>query len=230
MTPDLAFECLLVSHDPAVYSTVDRVLRNFSINVNYCLSSSKASQAVSEKDHDLVVVDWEGPASSDLLYAIWESRNKKQPTILAISDEAQSITGAHLVLRKPFTTQSATASLKTAYSRMLLDHRLNARFPLMTRVSVRNESGQCFPATITDIGEGGVGLISKEQLNVGDLLWFSVQLPDVSADINIHARVVWTRSYGAAGCQIIIMPPVDRDLFRDWLKSKVRVKKPLISA
>ena len=132
MTPQMEFECLLVSQDPALYGTINKVLCNFSISVEHCLSSSKASDIVTKGTHDLVVIDWEGEASSELLHAIWSLRKKKKPTMLAISDAGGAVPGAHVTLRKPVTLDSGTESVKAAYSRMLLDYRLNARYAVIS--------------------------------------------------------------------------------------------------
>ena len=167
MTPEMEFECLLVSRDPALYCTINKVLRNFSIMVEHCLSSSKASDVVTKGTHDLVVIDWEGEASSELLHAIWSLRNKKKPTMLAISDAGGVVLGAHVTLHKPVTLESGTESLKAAYSRMLLDYRLNARYAVMTHVTARDETGRSFPVTLTDLGDGGVGIRSKDPARSG---------------------------------------------------------------
>jgi hypothetical protein len=228
MTPQMEFECLLVSQDPAVYCTINKILRNFSITVEHCLSASKASDVVNKGTHDLVVIDWEGEASSELLHAIWSLRKKKKPTMLAISDEG-AVPGAHVTLRKPITLDSGTESVKAAYSRMLLDYRLNARYAVMAHLTARDETGRSLSVTVTDLGDGGVGIRSKEPLGVGNVLSLSVHLPETSLPLHIQARVLWTREYGTAGCEIVSMPPVDREILRDWLKGRTRVKKPLIS-
>ena len=229
MTPEMEFECLLVSRDPALYCTINKVLRNFSITVEHCLSSSKASDVVTKGTHDLVVIDWEGEASSELLHAIWSLRNKKKPTMLVISDAGGTVPGAHVTLHKPVTLESGTESLKAAYSRMLLDYRLNARYAVMTHVTARDETGRSVSVTVTDLGDGGVGIRGKDSLGVGNVLSLGVHLAETPLPLHIQARVVWTREYGTAGCEIVSMPPVDREILRDWLKARTRVKKPLIS-
>ncbi len=228
MTPEMAFECLFVSHDPALYSTINRVLRNFSISVDHCLSSSKACDVVMQGSHDLVVIDWEGDSSSELLHTIWNLQKKRKPTMLAISDQDKPMPGVHLTLRKPVTIQSGTESVRAAYSRMLLDYRLNARYAVMTPVTATDENGRSISLTVADIGDGGVGLNCKQKLEVEDVLSFSLQLTKTPMPIHIQARVVWTREYGTAGCEFVSIPPVDREILRDWLKAKTRVKKPLI--
>ncbi len=228
MTPEMAFECLLISRDPAVYTTIDKVLRNFSITLDHCLSSSKACDLVANGNHDLVVIDWEGEASTELVHAIWNLRKKRKPTLVAISDD-DSVPGAHINLRKPVTLESGRASLKNAYSRMLLDHRLKARYALMTAATAIDGNNRSVPVKVTDISEGGVGLCSQEKFTIGDDLSFSLRLPSTARPIHVQVRVIWTREYGTAGCEFLSVPPVDRDILREWLKAKTQVKKPLIS-
>ena len=60
MTADMAFECLLITHDPLVFSTMSRILQNFSISTDVCLSSSKAVQLLQKSATNLIVIDWGG--------------------------------------------------------------------------------------------------------------------------------------------------------------------------
>ena len=229
MTPEMAFECLLVSHDVGLRCTMSEVLHNFSIAVDSCVGPSEACQMLPERNHDLVAIDWDGDASLPLLHAIWNSPNRRKPTILAISDGGRGIPGVHFVLRKPVAKGAATESLKSAYSRMLLDYRLKARYAVMTRLTAKDGDGKNVPITVTDIGEGGIGISSKTKFAIGDELSFSLRLQKTPLPIHIQARVIWSREYGTAGCDFLSIPPVDREVLREWLKSKTLVKKPLIS-
>jgi hypothetical protein len=229
MTPEMAFECLLVSSDAGLRATMKEVLGNFAIVVENCLTTVQACQIFSGRNHDLVAIDWGGDASMPLLQAIWNSPQRRKPTILGIAGDAQPVSGVHFVLRKPVTHGSATESLRSAYRRMLLDYRLKARYPIMSRVTARLNSGENISMIITDIGEGGTGISSKEQLTVGDELSFTLWLPKTHRPIHVQARIIWTREYGMAGCDFLNIPPVDRDILRDWLAAKTQIKRPLIS-
>lgn len=229
MTPELAFECLLVSHDAGLRCTIKEVLRNFSIPLDDCLTPSKACEMFPARNYDLVVIDWEGDPSLPLLHAIWNSPNRRKPTILGMSGDARSIPGVHFVLRKPLSSGSATESLKSAYRRMLLDYRLKARYAVMTPLTAKHSDGGKVSLTVTDIGEGGIGVSSKENLSLGNELSFALRLPKTPLPIHIQARVIWTRKYGTAGCDFLNIPPVDREILRDWLRAKTQVKKPLIT-
>ena len=99
----------------------------------------------------------------------------------------------------------------------------------MTSVIAVDDNNRRVPLTVTNIGQGGVGLNTKEKLMIGDELSFRLVLPGEKRDIFIQARVLWTREYGAAGCEFLSIPPVDLDVLHNWLKRKSQVKQPLIA-
>lgn len=226
MTADMAFECLLITRDPQVFSIMSRILRDFSICTDVCLSSSKAVKLLGKRGTDLIVIDWEED-SSHFLQELWNSPNWQKTTVVAISSQNRRVPGAHIVLGKPVTGESGRASMKIAYSRMLQDYRRHARYALMARVIAIDDRNRTVPVTILDIGDGGVGVSSKEDFVVGDALSFRLLLPAAKRDINIQARVLWIQGSGRVGCEFLRIPPVDLNILHDWLKQKVQVKKPL---
>lgn len=227
MTPEMAFECLLVTPDPAVFTTMEGILEDFSITTKVCLSPSNAATLLADGSTDLIVIDLESGDSSEFLRHIRACARQK-PTILAVSGADSDVLGAHLILRKPVTHESGVASMKTAYSRMVHDYRKHTRFAVMTPVIATEEGARTVQITITNIGEGGVGVTSVETLRIGSILSFRMRLPEVKSDISIRARVLWTRPYGAAGCEFVQVPRVDLQLLHAWLQSRYRIKAPLI--
>ena len=57
---------------------------------------------------------------------------------------------------------------------------------------------------------------------------FRLGLRGARRDIYMEARVLWVREYGKAGCELVRIPPVDRNIFQDWLTTQIHIKKPLI--
>jgi hypothetical protein len=224
----MEFECLLVSKDPSICRIVGRQLRDFSIVTNVCLSSTKAAAALEKESPDLVVIDWHGEESSELVHTIWQRHQCKKPTVLAVSANEHALPGVHVTLKKPVTVEASKASLKTAYSRMLIDHRRHARYALMMPIVATDETGCSFSVTLLDIGDGGLGIVTKTPLTIGDVLSFRLQLPDTPRAIFVNARVLWSREWSRYGCEFLRIPPVDLMILHDWLKSKQRIKKPLI--
>lgn len=228
MTSDLAFECLFVSRDTKLFRVVGRILRDLSISTNICMNISKAFEMLGKGSTDLLVIDWECDESSELLRHIWKDSKWKKPTVVAISPSDSVLPGVHVVMPKPITAETGAKCLKDAYSRMLIDYRRHARHALMVPVEATLADGQEMSLLVTDIGDGGVGLSTKEELVVGgDVLSFRIPLPGASRQIHVHARVLWVREYGRAGCEFVRIPPVDLLILHDWLKAKSQVKKPL---
>lgn len=230
MTPDMAFECVMVSNDPAVLSTMDPLLHDFSIQTSVCPNPSNVGTLLDQVAADLIVIDLESASYSELLQQLGMAQSQQKPTVLAVSPTDCAVAGVHVVLRKPVTTESGLTSLKTAYSRMLRDFRKHTRFALMTPVFAADENNQKLSITVTNIGTGGVGLTTKETLAIGSTLSFKVVLPGLDNAISIRARVLWIREYGVAGCEFVHVPPFDTQLLNAWLESRYRIKKPLISS
>lgn len=227
MTPEMSFECLLVSRDPGVVCVMNKLLDKLSISTNICLSSSKAFDQLSGGSTDLVIVDWEDD-SAEFLNRARKFSGWQKLTVVAVSSTDCRVPGADVMLRKPVTVESDAKSLKAAYSRMLHDHRQHARYALMSAVAAIDDKGRALSVTITDIGDGGIGLSTNQELTVGDRLSFRVLLPATDRAIYIQARVQWTRQYGAVGCEFLRVPPVDLNIPHDWLKSRNQIKKPVV--
>jgi hypothetical protein len=111
---------------------------------------------------------------------------------------------------------------------MVHDFRKHVRYAVMAAVQVADEHKRNLSVTVTNIGEGGVGLSTRDSLSIGDILSFELPLPGTQRNLSIQARVLWTRTYGAAGCEFVRIPKADRQMLLEWIKGRCRIKKPLI--
>jgi hypothetical protein len=228
MTSDMAFECLFVSRDPELFRITAGILRSLSISIDVCNHASTAFETLQKTDTELLVLDWDGEECSELMQRICREPEIRKPTVVAISTGDRPIPGAHIVIKKPMTSGSGAKSFKAAYQRMLLDYRRHVRHPLMVPVTAKTEDSREVAATVIDIGDGGVGLCSRQSLIVGDILSFRVPLPGTPQEVMVRVRVVWTRQNARLGCEFVRLPAVDLMILHDWLKTKCCVKKPLI--
>lgn len=229
MTPEMQFKCLLVCGDSDVYSTMSRVLQTFPIIVDHYLFGDKSIKAIGEQNQDLIVIDCQGEGYAELLQRLATVTKKPKPTVVLIGEQQLHAGGLHIFLRKPVTDWSATEAVKCAYGRMLLNHRMHARYAVYECVEAQDDSGKIYKVVVTDIGEGGFGLRAMG-IAVGTWLSLRVHPQALPTPLNITGRVIWTREYGVAGCEMLAMQSVDRELLRDWLKGRVRVRKPLTSS
>ena len=225
----MAFECVVFSNDPAVLSTMDPLLRSFSIQTSVCPNTSKAGDLLKEGNTDLIVIDLESASYTELQQQMSKAQARQKATVLAVAAMDRAVPGVHVVLRKPVTAESGLRSLKTAYSRMLQDFRKHTRFALMKSVLATDDKDRTFSLTVTNIGSGGVGVTTKQKLAIGTILSFHVGLPGLDNTISVRARVLWMREYGVAGCEFVHLPLFDTQLLHAWLDSRYRIKKPLIS-
>lgn len=228
MTSNMAFECLLVSRDHELFKMMDHALRDLSISTNACVNPSRAPDALRKGTTDLIVVDCALEGARELLLKMCNVADNRKPTVLAISPQEPLPATAHIVLKSPVTADSAREALKRAYSRMLLDYRRHVRYALMMPVVATFQDGRTAGVTITDIGDGGVGALTCDPIEAGDTFSFLVWLPGTVRQIILTVRVLWTLGRGRAGCEFLRIPPVDLMILHDWLKSRVRIKKPRI--
>jgi len=228
MTPEMIFECLVVSDDIQVLSLMNCALDRLSIDVERCANAARGLELLAQRDVDLVVCDYKGaPGEIKLLNGVLTSDRKRKPTVITIVDGplGEKSSGAHVVIRKPLTPESSAQGLKTAYSRMVREERRAARCAIMRRVLAKNKHGELIPITITDISEHGVGLFSKHKIDVGEILSFDLALSDAALSITVQARLLWTR-YSLAGADFERMSDADRRFLHTWLVSRVKRDRP----
>lgn len=226
MTPDMVFECLMVSEDKHVLFLMNSALERFSINVQTCGTPAEGLGVLAKRDVDLVVCDCTGtPGEAKFLNGVLKSDDKKRkPTVLTVvGDPFLALrakgAGAHFVMRKPLTRDSTAQGLKTAYSRMVREERRNPRLAIMKRTLATNRRGELFQITITDVSEHGVGLLSRRNLAAGDLLTFDLALPNAERSFRAEVRLLWSR-HNLAGADFKRMSIADRQILHGWLASK----------
>jgi DNA-binding response OmpR family regulator len=228
VTPEMSFECLLVSQDADVVSVLKAWLDNLSIATNICSNSSTAFDQFNKDNPELVIIDWEDD-SAEFLSRIRKAQGWREPTVLAISSNDGLVPGADVVLCRPVTPESSAQALKAAYIRLLYRHRRHARFPLISTVRATDENNHSVDVTVTNIGDGGLGLSARQEFTIGNCLSFRLLLPGTDKPVQIQARVRWTRTYGAVGCEFLHIPTADLHVLHDWLIEKDQVRKPAIA-
>jgi len=230
VTTDMAFECVLVSKDMSVITTMNRLLSDFSISTNVCPSAADAGSLLEGRSVDLVIVDFQDDSCKDLLSKIGRTGRFQRTAVLAIADNNQFVRRADILLEKPFWTDSALKQLRMAYSKMMRDHRLRGRVPLIASANATNQNQQSVPLKITDIGYEGIGFRPQAAVAANDVLTFHLSLPDMPGSLLIKLKVLWTRNYGIAGGRFEDLAPRDVATLRDWMRRKTWVKRKGSSA
>jgi CheY-like chemotaxis protein len=228
VTPEMSFECLLVSRDADAISVLKAWLDSLSISTNICSNSPAAFDQFTKENPELIIIDWEED-SPELLSRIRKAQGWREPTVLVISPDDVPVSGGDVVLCRPVTAESGAQALKAAYLRVLYRHRRHTRYPLISTVRATDENNHSVDVTVTNIGDGGLGLSARQEFTVGNRLSFRLLLPGTDKPVQIQARVRWTRTYGAVGCEFLHIPTADLHVLHDWLTEKDPVRKPAIA-
>jgi DNA-binding response OmpR family regulator len=226
VTPDMSFECLLVSRDAGVTSVLKAWLDNLSISTNICSNSSMAFDQFTKGNPELVILDWEDD-SPEFVSKARKAQGWREPTLVVISPNDSLVPGADLFLCRPVTSESSAKALKAAYSRILYRYRRRTRYPLISTVRTTDENNHSADVTVTNIGDGGLRLSARQEFIVGNRLSFRLLLPGTDKPVQIQTRVRWTRTYGTVGCEFLHIPAPDLHVLHDWLIEKDQFRKPV---
>jgi CheY-like chemotaxis protein len=226
MTPDMKFEALLVSPDLHTLKGVLETLEDLSIEVDVCMSPTRAADVLTKRSVDLVVIDCEEKSGAEeVAKAIGSPGGGRKTTIAALVDSSLAAkqiieAGAHVVIQKPLNGNFRSEFHTRVYSRMVREWRQQPRYGVRWLVAAKDASGRPVPVTMIDISRAGLGLCFTGKLLVDDVLTFRVLLPGTKQIIQFDARILWTLPYNRAGAKFVRISTIDADVLDAWLKSR----------
>jgi hypothetical protein len=231
MTPDMKFEGLLVSSDIRVLKAMSEIVEDLSIDVDLCISPSRALDVLGKTDIDLLVVDWDENNQSPEIVKTIKNSVCRRVTIAAIVDRSRSgddarQAGAHAVIQRPLGSRSKWEFRTFAYSRMVAERREQPRYAVRWLVAAKDLNDRPVPVTVTDISAAGIGLLFTGTIAVGDLLKFRLLLPDTNYIIQCKVRIVWTLRGNIAGAEFENISAPDSRVLHKWLRQRHAAKEP----
>jgi hypothetical protein len=231
MTPDMKFEALLVSPNLHILKGVLETLEDLSIDVDICMSPTRAVDVLTKRNVDLVVIDYDKDSgAAEVARTPGSSNGCLNTTIAALVDgpfAGKQITeaGAHVLIQKPLTSSFRSDFRKLVYSRMVWEWRKQPRYAVRWLVTAKDANDKSVPVTIKDISRAGVGLSFVGKLHVNDVLTFRVTLPGTNRMIQFEAYILWTLHDNLGGAELVKISKVDSDVLHEWLQSKHKIKK-----
>jgi hypothetical protein len=231
MTPDMKFEALLVSPNLPVLKGLLEVLEDLSIDVDICMSPTRAVDVLTKRNVDLVVIDCDDEASAaELAKKLGNSSSQRKTTIAALAGgpfAGKQVTEgwAHVLIQKPLTANFRADFRKLVYSRMIREWREQPRYAVRWLVAAKDANDRPVPVTMEDISRAGVGLSFVGNLHVDDILTFRVMLPGTNQIIQFDARILWTLRDNRAGAEFVKISRFDSYVLNEWLQSRHKVKK-----
>ena len=230
----MGLECLLLTEDATLLSAIRAKFTELDLGLIMRKDAVSAIELSKRRHLDGFVIDCDDVSGgAEALSNIRRNPANKRSVILAVLNGATSISqafemGANFILAKPVQEGRITSLLDMAVPKMKSEHRRYFRYESDLPVEFRLHTGQCLPARMLNISEGGIAIRAHEPLSEGaGSLQFD--LPSIQAErFKARAIVAWATE-SVAGLQFIYVEPQCRAGFEAWLSSleaHVRFRSP----
>jgi CheY-like chemotaxis protein len=220
---------LLVDDEPEVCRLVKTMVEPLGVEVRTSTDSREAVSILETEKFDGIMVDVAMPDLDgfQLTKKIRSTPPNQQAPIIMITgmDDVETMrrafeAGATFFIGKPISREKIYAIFRTARGAMLAERRRWARLPYRTTVSwVRGQ--EKFTATSTNIGEGGMDLVSSDKAEVAEVLTFEFNMPDVTQPIRVTGKVRDKDASGSISIEFIDPAEVGRGVIREYVYSKI---------
>jgi CheY-like chemotaxis protein len=216
---------LLVSSDDSASEILGRTLPASGIAVERCDVFAAAVDRLQQQKFDALVVDFEDPEfASELLEEARRLNSGNPPVTVALVADAGKVReilsgGAHFVLYKPLSEDSAKAGLRAVAALLNRERRRAYRVPVQAPVELTTPDARKTEGILLDLSEAGMDVLTAEPQAPGMLLNFRFQLPDGSLEIHAHGQVAWASPNGQNGVQFLDLDHSLKDRLQGWLQA-----------
>jgi CheY-like chemotaxis protein len=216
---------LLVSSDDSASEILGRVLPASGIAVERCDAFAAAVERIQQQKFDALVVDFDDPEfASELLEEVRRLNSGNPPVTVALVAESGKVRetlsgGAHFVLYKPLSEDSAKAGLRAVAALLNRERRRAYRVPVQAPVELTLPDTNKVEGILLDLSETGMDVLTAEPQSPGALLAFRFQLPDGSLEIHAHGQIAWANPNGQNGFQFLDLDHSLKAQLQVWLQA-----------
>ena len=216
---------LLVSSDESASEILSRVLPASGIAVERCDVFAAAVDRLQQQKFDALIVDFEDPEFASELFEEARRLNSGNPPVtVALVGEAGKVreilsNGAHFVLYKPLSDDSAKAGLRAVAALLNRERRRAYRVPVQAPVELTLPDNSKAEGILLDLSETGMDVLTAEPQSPGALLAFRFQLPDGSLEVHAHGQVAWANANGQSGCKFLDLDHSLKAQLQVWLQA-----------
>jgi len=225
----LDMHTLLLCNDVAFLGITRNVLNQFQVAPRMVNTSAAALAMVQAHEFDAIVVDWrEIDNLPEFLSAVRHSKLNHEAVLVAIVRDLLDLkqafaAGVHFLIHKPASATQIERCLRAAYCATVSRRRKHHREPVEIVAAVSSRRQPLGEATIVNVSEGGVRLISNAQdytarteVSAGDEICLRFKLPEGGVMLDVSATVVWKTSE-ACGVKFTHVPDAQRQALEQWL-------------
>lgn len=216
---------LLISTDDSASEVLSRVLPASGIAVERFSDLATAMARLQQQRFDALVLDYESPQAAAEIFEEGRRLNSgSAPVTVALVEErarARDILrgGAHFVLYKPLSEESARAGLRAVSALLNRERRRAYRVPVQVPVELSLPDTRKAEGILLDLSETGMDVLTAEPQVPGALINFRFELPDGALEINAHGQVAWAKPNGQTGVQFLDLDDSIKTQMRTWLQA-----------
>jgi len=222
----MALEALVLSRDPQVLTTLNRVLDDANIDIQICSSADDAIQILNRHKFDTFVVDCDDvPDAPDVLQALRKGTSNKSCIAFALVNGRTSVRqafemGANFALDKPISVERTMRSVKAAQGLIMRERRRYYRHLVAATGAIVVDGITELPVSIITISEGGVSIECTRQLDRGGAARLRILLPGSKIQLDLKGEIIWSDTEGRAGIRFQVLPLETKKELESWLEQR----------
>jgi len=221
----MTLQALLFSSDDAAADVLGRVLPGFGLAAERFSQAEAAIARLQEQKFDALVVDFEDPTAAESV--IEEARkvgSGRPPLTVALVKDPGKVRdiltgGAHFVLYKPLSEDTAQAGLRAAAALLSRERRRAFRVPVQAPVELTLADTRKLEGILLDLSETGMDVLTAETQFPGAVLGFSFQLADGSLHAAGLGQVAWANPNGQTGVHFVDISEEVVVQLKAWVKA-----------
>lgn len=222
----MTLQALLVSTDDSAADVLGRVLPTFGIAMDRSSDPETTIARIQQQKFDALIVDFDQPEVAENVLRQAQHLGTSPISIALVEDTAKvrSILsgGAHFVLYKPVSEESAKAALRAAAALLSRERRRAIRIPVQAPVEITLPDTRKLDGILLDLSQTGMEVLMAETQIPGLLLAFRFHLPDTVMEVEAHGQVAWAHPNGQTGVHFLDLGETISTQLKTWLEDAAR--------
>lgn len=219
----MTLSSMVVSRDWPEVSVLECILGSLHIGVDVEPEPERARTKLAKTKVDALIVDFDLTGTGSFLQSLQSQNQNLVPLVIVSGSKNHKklhSAGASFVFEKPISVEQAVHTLSAARN-MIMGGRLRYhRQRLDLPVSLSYGPRQRIEARITNISQGGVGILTESPLPIDKPLRVAFALPGTKTSVKLIGRAAWADPQGHVGVRFVQISRRSKRDLQLWLEKR----------